>query len=89
MHSARMVQTTPRTTVTLWSFRLDDETTEEVGETRGWVDDEDGADNDEDGVDNDEDGVDDDEDGVDSDRDMELVILEVVDAAWKIVNSSD
>ena len=82
MHSARMVQTTPRTTVTLWSFRLDDETTEEVDETGGWVDDEDGVDNNEDGVDNDEDGV-------DSDRDMELVILEVVDAAWKIVNSSD
>lgn len=79
MHSARMVQTTPRAMATLWSFRFEDEEavwwTEEVEETGGWFDD--------------EERVDDDEDGVDSDGDMEVEILVVVDAAGKIVNSSD
>lgn len=76
MHSARMVQTTPRAMATLWSFRLEEETDWSTGEeTGGWVDD--------------EDGVDSNEDGVDSDRDVELVILIVVDPAWEIVNSPD
>jgi hypothetical protein len=81
MHSAKVVQTTPRAMATLWSFRLEDETdwsTGEVGETGGCVDDKDGVDSNEDGVDRDSD-----------DGDVELVILVVVDAAWEIVNSSD
>ena len=70
MHSARMVQTTPRAMATSWSFRLEDETdwsTGEFGETGGWVDD--------------EDRVDSNEDGVDRDGDVELEILVVVDTA--------
>ena len=70
MHSARMVQTTPRAMATSWSFRLEDETdwsTGEFGERGGWVDDEDGV------VSN--------EAGVDLDGDVELVIPVVVDTA--------